>query len=60
MEEGSSGNVGDRRPDLLPCMDDIDSKRINCIPTNVITVHTRNQDFSFVIVNEKASNHDES
>ena len=57
MEKGSSGNIGHRRPDLLPGMNDVDPKCINSISANVITVHTRYENLSFVVVNEKASNH---
>lgn len=60
MEKGSSCNVGDRWSDLLPCMDDVNSECIHCISANVISIDTRNQNFPFVIIDEKASNHGES
>ena len=57
MKEGCSGDIGHRRPDLLPSMNYVDPEGINSISANVIPVHTRYEDLSFMVVDEKATNH---
>lgn len=57
MEERSPGNISHGTSDLLSCMDDINTKGINGVSSNVISVDSGDQDLSLVVVNEEASNH---
>lgn len=58
MKERCSCNIGDRTSNLLPSMNHIDSKCINCISSDIISINPRDEDFSLMIVNKQASNHD--
>lgn len=57
MEERGASYVCDWRPNLLPGMDDVDSKSVNCISANVIPIDSRNQHLTLVVVDEQPSNH---
>lgn len=59
MKEACASNIGDRWPNLLPCMDHIYSERIHGIAADVITVHPRYQHLTLVVVHKQASDHDE-
>lgn len=52
MEEGRPGDVGDGRADLLPGMDHVHTERVHGVPSYIIAVHPRDQDFALVIVHE--------
>jgi hypothetical protein len=60
VEEGSPGDVGDRRPDLLPRVDDVDSKGVDRVPADVVAIHSGDQDLALVVVDEQSSYHFEA
>jgi len=57
VEEGGPSDVGDRGPDLLPGVDDVDPEGVDGIPADVITVHPRDENLSFVVVDKESSYH---
>lgn len=57
MEEAGPGDVGHRRSDLLPRVDNIDPKGIHRIPSDVIPIHTGDQYLSLVIVHKQSADH---
>lgn len=57
MEKRSASNVGHRAPHLLPGMDDVDAKGVDGIAPNVIAVDPRDEDFTFVVIDEETTNH---
>lgn len=57
VKERGARDVGHRRPDLLPGMDDVHSKRIDRVPADVIAIHPTYQHFSLVVVDEQATDH---
>ena len=57
VEKRSSSDVGYRRTNLLSRMDDVDSKRVHSIPTDVIAIDARNQYLTLVIVDEETTDH---
>ena len=52
MEERGPGNVGDRAPDLLSCMNDVDPKGVDGVTANVIPVNSRDQDLALMVVDK--------
>jgi hypothetical protein len=57
VEKARSGDVYDWESDLVTGMNDIDSKGIHSIATDVITIYTRNQHLALVIVHENTTDH---
>jgi hypothetical protein len=57
VKETGPRDVRNRRPHLLSRMDDINAKSIHRIPSNVIPVDARNQNFPLVVVHEQTTNH---
>ena len=57
MEEGGPGDVGDRRPNLLPGVDDVDSKGVDGVAADVVAIDPRDQDLALVIVDEQSPDH---
>lgn len=60
VKEGCACYIGDRRAYLLSCVYYIYTKCINCISTDVITIYSGYQDFTFVVVHKQAPNHFEN
>ena len=59
MEKGSPCNISHGTSNLLSGMNDVDTKSVDCITSNVISIDTRDQDLSFMVVNEEAADHDD-
>ncbi len=57
VEEGSPGDVGDRGPNLLPGVDNVDPEGVNGIPADVITVHPGDENLPLVVVDKESSYH---
>ena len=57
MEEGGPGDVGDRGPDLLPGVDNVDPEGVDGVPADVIAVHPRDENLSLVVVDKESSYH---
>lgn len=57
MKEAGACDIRYWRTNLLPCMNDIYAKRIDCISANVVSIHARYQHLTFVIVHKEAANH---
>ena len=57
VEEGGPGDVGDRRPNLLPGVDDVDSKGVDGVAADVVAVDPRDQDLALVVVDEQSPDH---
>lgn len=57
VKERCSRYVSDGRSYLLPGVDHIDTKRVNCISPDVVSVDSWNQHLAFVVVDEKSPNH---
>lgn len=57
MKETGARYIGDGRSHLLPSMDDIHTKRIHCISSDIISIYARNEHFTFVIIHKKTTNH---
>ena len=59
MEKGSPCNISHGTSNLLSGMNDIYTKSINCITSDIIPIDTRDQYLSFVVVDEEATDHDD-
>ena len=59
MEKGSPGNISHGTSNLLSGMNDIHTKSVNCITSDIIPIDTRDQYLSFVVVDEEATDHDD-
>lgn len=57
MKKARSGDVCDRRPHLLPRMNDVNSKCIDGVPSDVVAVDSRDEHLAFVIIHEQSANH---
>lgn len=57
VEKRCACYVGDRRADLLSCMNYVHTKRINCVPTNIVPVHAGDQHLSLVVVHKQPPDH---
>lgn len=57
MEKAGPGDVGDGRPDLLSCVDYIDSKGVDSVPADIVSIDARNQDLSLVVVHKQPAYH---
>lgn len=57
VEKAGSGDVRYGRPHLLTCMNDIYTKGIDSVPSNIVTINARDQDLAFMIVHKKSSDH---
>lgn len=57
MKETGARDIGDGRSHLLPSMDDIHTKCIHCISSDIISIYARNEHFTFVIIHKKTANH---
>lgn len=57
MKEAGASNIGNWRPNLLPSMDDVNTKSVDRVPPNVIPVDARYQHLPLVIVHKQSANH---
>ena len=59
MEKGSPCNISHGTSNLLSGMNDIYTKSINCITSDIIPIDTGDQYLSFMVVDEEATDHDD-
>lgn len=57
MKETRPGDVRNRRSDLLASMNDVHTEGIDSISSNIVTIDTRDQHFSLMIVHKQTTNH---
>lgn len=57
MEEARPGDVRHRRSDLLAGMNDIHTEGIDRVSSNIVTIHSGDQHFPFMIVHKQTTNH---
>uniref|UniRef100_A0A0B7A0U5 Uncharacterized protein n=1 Tax=Arion vulgaris TaxID=1028688 RepID=A0A0B7A0U5_9EUPU len=57
VEEAGTGYIGDRRSNLLACVNHVHTEGINSIASNIISEYSGYKNLSFVIVDEQSPNH---
>lgn len=57
MKETCPGDVRYRRSHLLTCMNDVYTKGVDGIASNIVTVNSRDQNFALMIIHKQSSDH---